>query len=450
MVLVQSSKLSLPSSSTQTNSFLLEPNSLSLALMHSDSSLSLFPSLPFPSLTSLPSKPQTLIPPPSSSSSFILLHHHHLAHPRVLFLVAGPHKGGSQILLRFYILKSNNVFSKSQVVCNQKGLGFDSKFGVLVDVNHGVSIKVVGSINFFVMYSVSNRNVWVFALKPIGDGDGDGVGDAVKLMRCAVIECCLPVWSISISFGYLILGEDNGVRVFNLRQLVKGNVKRVKSSNSNGNLDFNGKLDSKGLRLPNGVIGGDHHSSSIVCNGSLDAKIDKHYVSVKHRSVRCRHDSGEGGACFVAFKSKEVEGSKSTVKAVSIQALSPKNFMILDSTGDLHMLCLSNPVGGSNISSHMMHLPHSMKVQKLAVLPDISSRIQTFWISDGFHSVHMMTASEMDPVIKNDGDESQEKLMQISVIQAIFAAEKIQDLVPLAANAFLILGQGNVWAYAIP
>lgn len=39
----------------------------------------------------------------------------------------------------------------------------------------------------------------------------------VKLMRCAVIECSVPVWSISVSSGVLILGEDNGVRVFNLR-----------------------------------------------------------------------------------------------------------------------------------------------------------------------------------------------------------------------------------------
>lgn len=78
----------------------------------------------------------------------------------------------------------------------------------------------------------------------------------------------------------------------------------------------------------------------------------------------------------MAFKSKEVEISKSTAKAVSIQALAPKKFMILDSTGDLHILCLSNPVGGSNIRSNLMHLPQSMKVQKLAVLPDISSSMQ--------------------------------------------------------------------------
>ena len=31
------------------------------------------------------------------------------------------------------------------------------------------------------------------------------------------------------------------------------------------------------------------------------------------------------------------------------------------------------------------------------------------------------------------------------VIQAIFASEKIQDVIPLATNAILILGQGMVW-----
>lgn len=30
------------------------------------------------------------------------------------------------------------------------------------------------------------------------------------------------------------------------------------------------------------------------------------------------------------------------------------------------------------------------------------------------------------------------------VIRAIFASEKIEDVIPLAANAILILGQGNM------
>ncbi|KAI5591557.1 hypothetical protein BDE02_04G088600 [Populus trichocarpa] len=367
MVLVQSSKLSLPPSVSATKSLLFEPNSLSLALMHTDSSLSLFPSLPFPSLPSLPPKPQTLVPSPSSSSSFLLIHQDPI--PKVLFLVAGPYKGGSQILLRFHVLQNDSFFYKPQVVCNQKGLAFDSKLGVLLDINHGVSIKIVGSINFFVLHSVSSKKVWVFAVKIIDDGDGE----MLKLMRCAVIECSVPVWSISVSSGVLILGEDNGVRVFNLRQLVKWKVKKVKG------FDSNGKLDGKGLKSSNGdgEDNGVSSSSGNACNGALDGKTDKHCVSVKQRSVRCSQDSGEGGACFVAFKREVTEGMKpTTLKAVSIQALPPKKFVILDSTGDLHILCLSAPVVGPNVIAHMRRLPHSMKVQKLAVFPDFSSSIQ--------------------------------------------------------------------------
>ncbi|KAG6743096.1 hypothetical protein POTOM_054042 [Populus tomentosa] len=483
MVLVQSSKLSLPPSLPPTKSILFEPNSLSLALMHTDSSVSLFPCLSFPS-PPLPPKPQTLVPSPSSSSSFLLIHQDPI--PKVLFLVASPYRGGSQILLRFYLLQKDNIFCKPQVVCNQKGTAFDSKLGVLLDINHGVSIKIVGSVNFFVLHSVSSKKVWVFAVKLIDDGDGE----MVKLMRCAVIECSAPVWSISVSSGVLILGEDNGVRVFNLRQLVKGRVKNVKDISSNG------KSDGKGLKLPNGVVGDDYFhgsSSGNGCNGVLDMKTDKQYVSdfisiedhipfamfrmekemreriderdhemdelilsevlscVKLRSVRCRQDSGEGGACFVAFKREEVEVLKPTTsKAVSIQALSHKKFVILDSMGDLHILCLSAPVIGSNFMAHMRRLPHSMKVQKLAVLPDISLKMQTFWVSDGLHSVHTITLSDMGAAVNsNNEDETQEKLIQITVIQAIFSAEKIQDLIPLGANGILILGQGNFFLSSV-
>ncbi|KAJ6926622.1 hypothetical protein NC651_010897 [Populus alba x Populus x berolinensis] len=484
MVLVQSSKLSLPPSVSATKSLLFEPNSLSLALMHTDSSVSLFPSLPIPSLPSLPPKPQTLVPSPSSSSSFLLIHQDPV--PKVLFLVASPYKGGSQILLRFHVLQNDTFFYKPQVVCNQKGLAFDSKLGVLLDINHGVSIKIVGSINFFVLHSVSSKKVWVFAVKLIDDVDGE----MLKLMRCAVIECSVPVWSISVSSGVLILGEDNGVRVFNLRQLVKWKVKKVKG------FDSNGKLDGKGLKSSNGAgeNNGVRSSSENACNGALDGKTDKHCVSAfpldveleeaegesrrkrrmvlrnrkgineflfdqemdelilsevlsygKQRSVRCSQDSGEGGACFVAFKREVTEGMKpTTLKAVSIQALPPKKFVILDSTGDLHILCLSAPVVGPNVMAHMRRLPHSMKVQKLAVFPDFSSKKQTFWVSDGLHSVHTITLSNMDAAVNtNDGDVTQEKSIRITVIQAILSAEKIQDLVPLGANGILILGQGN-------
>ncbi|KAG5247488.1 RNA methyltransferase [Salix suchowensis] len=112
-------------------------------------------------------------------------------------------------------------------------------------------------------------------------------------------------------------------------------------------------------------------------------------LDVKQRYVRCSQDSGEGGACFVEFKREETEGMKpTTLKAVSIQALPSNKFVILDSIGDLHIMCLSAPAVGPNVMAHMRWLPHSMKVQKLAVLPDISSKMQTSWVSDGLHSAH--------------------------------------------------------------
>lgn len=95
---------------------------------------------------------------------------------------------------------------------------------------------------------------------------------------------------------------------------------------------WNGKLDGKGLKSPNGV-GDDYDrisSSGNACNGALDGKTDKHCVSVKQRYVRCSQDSGEGGACFVEFKREETEGMKpTTLKAVSIQALPSNKFVIL-------------------------------------------------------------------------------------------------------------------------
>lgn len=144
--------------------------------------------------------------------------------------------------------------------CNQRDLKFDkNKSGVVFSVNHGVSVNLIGSINVFAMYSISNRKVWVFAVKMAGDEEDDGVN--IKLMKSAVIDCSVSVFSISVSFGFLILGEDNGVRVFQLRPLVKGKLKK----------------HHRLLNLPNGKIqainGGDgFHSNS---SSSKIMKVEK-------------------------------------------------------------------------------------------------------------------------------------------------------------------------------
>ncbi|XWS75432.1 hypothetical protein CRYUN_Cryun01aG0088000 [Craigia yunnanensis] len=376
MVVVQASKINLPtlssslsSSSKTPTSFLFDPHSFSLALFHSDSSLSLFPSISYP----FSSHQKSLtISSPSSSSTFLLLQKtQQNPNPSVLFIVAGPYKGGSKVLLRFFLYRNDGskVFEKPKVVSTQKGIEFDDKVGVLIDVSHGLKVMIVGSVNFFAFYSVSSSKVFIFGVKLVGNDEGDD-GVAVKLMKCAVIDCLKPVFSMGISFEWLVLGEENGVKVWNLRELVKGKkVRRVKNYGlSNGVIGDN-----------DGIFSGGSSNSEIVCNGYSDGKIEKHSVSVKQMSGKYRQESAEGGACFVLFEQKEVKGVTSTkvpfmsVKAISIQPLSSKKFLILNSAGDLSVLLLLSTAVGSNITCHMRPLPHVLKVQKLAVFPDISS-----------------------------------------------------------------------------
>ncbi|KAL3525437.1 hypothetical protein ACH5RR_013809 [Cinchona calisaya] len=159
--------------------------------------------------------------------------------------------------------------------------------------------------------------------------------------------------------------------------------------------------------------------------------------------MKLRQDTRELGACFAAFNSKGIGSFNSnklpvkSPKAISIHALSPNKFLILDSDGDLHLVSLSNSVHGSESPFHTKQLNQTMKVRKLAVLPGS----HTLWISDGQCTVHMIAVTDEETFMsETDGKET---------TQAIFASEKIQEIMPLAANAVLILGQGNMFAYAI-
>ncbi|KAK4788552.1 hypothetical protein SAY86_019871 [Trapa natans] len=462
MVVVQASKIPLPSSSpsssfsssTAPTSVLFEPTSLSLALTHSDSSLSLFPSLsPFPSLSSLPS-PQTLIPPPSTSSIFLLLRQASCSAPHVLFIVAGPHRGGSQILLRFYALhRDGGAFTRPRIVCKQKGLTFQANSGVSVDFRHGLSVKLSGSVNFFSMYSISSSKVWVFAVKIAPNGTAGEDGSVLKLMKCAVIECCRPVWSICVAFGLMIFGEENGIRVFNLWSIAKVHDKKV------NNMTSNLKSGTRGSRLPLGSVGenASKHSENS-CHRHLEGKADKHFGSSKQKALKLKQAARVGHAYFIEFEKgdavdlKFISKAVASVKATHIQAVSPETFMVLDSGGDLHLLCLpkSKWSSGSKFDVQLKPLPHIMKVQHLAALPDSSMRAETVWISDGLYSVHIIAGCGPDTANgENDENDAEKRLRHISVEQAIFTSEKIQALLPVSSNGTLILGQGSMYAYTI-
>ncbi|XP_055803282.1 uncharacterized protein LOC129872341 [Solanum dulcamara] len=454
---------SFPSPPPHFSSFLFEPSSLSLALFHSDSSISLYPSFSPFSISSFP-PPQTTLPLPISAAAFLLLRN---PNPNTLFLISSPISGGSALLLRFYILNSKRKsFTPAKVVCNHTDLKFDeSKFGVIFGVSHGVSVKLAADVNVFALYSISNGKIWVFAVKHLG-------GEELKLIKCAVIDCSLSVFSMSVSFGFLILGEDNGVRVFPLRPLVKGRVKKDKGASKkslNAGLEKD-KMEIKKLPIRNGMIHGINAEicsavgSKLTCvetelkfpsNGVLDKRIENRTESAKLRSVRLRQDSREGIANFVAFKNKDdnfesIKIPAKSAKAIGIQALSSTKVLILDSEGNIHLLFLATYVHGSETPYHMKQLTHNIKVRKLAVLPDSSTRSQTVWISDALHTVHMIVVTDMDASVnQTDSKDSAEKLVQTSVVQAIFSREKVQEIAALSANTILLLGQGSMFAYAI-
>ncbi|XP_027177548.1 uncharacterized protein LOC113776691 isoform X3 [Coffea eugenioides] len=469
MVTVQACQLSLPNPSfsflaqysppPHITSFLFDSNSNSLALHHSDTSLSLYPSLSPLSLSSFPS-PSTLVPSPTSSAAF--LHLLSNPNPRSIFITSSPFLGGTAVLFRFFIFHpTRKAFVKLKVRSNHTDLRFDdNKYGVVFAVSHGVSVKLAGGSNFFTMYSVSNSKIWVFAVKLEADFE------EVKLMKCAVIDCVLPVFSMSVSSGHLILGEENGVRFFPLRPLVKGRVNRegrVSSSiirrNLNGGMDNKdaGKLEvSKANKLQNGLVQGingiDHavHSSnsgrknmgpegavSVVSNGQFEGKMDKRSESVKPRTMTLRQDTRDWGVCFIAFNGKQIESFRyvkmpvKSPKAISIHVLSLTKFLILDSDGDLHLMCLSNSVHGSECPFHTTQLTQTARVHKLAVLPGS----QIIWISDGQYTVQM--------IVLTDEETSMSGTLGKESTQAIFVSEKIQEIIPLSANAILVLGQGG-------
>ncbi|KAK1279544.1 hypothetical protein QJS04_geneDACA003083 [Acorus gramineus] len=416
------------------SSLLFEPLSGSLALTHSDSSVLLYPSLSSSPLS---------IPPISTSSAFLRLHSS--SHPpRLLFLSASPHH--PSLLLRAFLLRLDSPSFAPARLSFHGG----ATAAAVLDLKHGFSVEVRASVNVFVVRSPSDRKIWVVAAR-MGEE-----GEEVRLMKCAVIDVVAPVYAMVVSPRFMVLGEGRGVRVFPLGLLVKGRVRKQgrsgvrKKGLENG---FGGRCKNcESLKRSDPAAVG----NCLGRKGSAESDCG----SAKLRTVKLKQDSGELGSFFMPLKiqSSKLSGKLTLVKAVSIHYLSPKKFLILDSSGDLHLLSLldtdtvseaNNQSCPSSSCASVRRLEYIMKVQMLAVLPDIPTRTQIIWISDASHSVHIASLMDVDvPGSDNDDDEN-EKLKQISASQAIYTSERIQDIVPFASNEILILGQGSIFAYAI-
>eukprot|EP01018_Ginkgo_biloba_P025616 Gb_39859 [translate_table: standard] len=184
-------------------------------------------------------------------------------------------------------------------------------------------------------------------------------------------------------------------------------------------------------------------------------------------SLKMRETFGKVTSYFAPFKDASKEGStlrqvsRKSVKAVSIHALCETKFVVLDSMGELHILNLQSPIfavegqkeqnGGNAQESCLRHLNCTMKVNMLAVSPNASSfTSQKLWISDGRHSIHLLSFPEFDDsVCESDKDVGDEKSLQLSVAQAVFSSERIRAIATMSVHATLVLTQGSVIAYSI-
>lgn len=184
--------------------------------------------------------------------------------------------------------------------------------------------------------------------------------------------------------------------------------------------------------------------------------------SGKLTTLRVKQSSGSYCSFLLTFQNDDhksqggVEFLKS-VKAVSIHPLSKSNFLVLDSSGMLHVFSLPTTEMGSGAASkqyseniHTYRLNYPMKVQLSAVFSSSSIKTQIFWVSDGGNSVHVISAVEIESPNGDNGDITRERelsTIKLSAIEAIFTSERVQDIVPISKDSVLILGQGNMFMY---
>ncbi|WOL03148.1 hypothetical protein Cni_G11868 [Canna indica] len=444
------------------SSLLFEPSSHSLALMLVDSSALLYPSLsPGPSHSPSP----TAVPPPSTAACFLRL----LPSNRVVFLSASPLAAGSAVQLRSWILAprcggASSTFAPARLDYRNER----DQPAVTLGFRHGHTVRLVGSVNAFVIHSSAANQIWVMAARPASAEKG-----TVHLVKCAVIELTLPIYSITLSTRSMLLGEVDGVRVFPLWPLLKG---RISKSRDVGHRKASASMeDICNKNLPNGLV---IPKTSLVpesgsrcdCSGSgqeaeAEGKTDGCSAPHKLKIVRIRQDSGDLYSFFVVIKRPESQNYKvqagvpTSSKAVCIHVLSQKKYLILDSTGDLHVLKLKDsgmslePTSQFSMFSedaHLYHLDNVMEVQLLATLPDTSSKTQFVWLSDGGYSIHLISLDDTETTVgEGDNDENKQKASIFSVVGAIFTSEKIQDIVPISTNSCLVLCQGNMFIYGI-
>ncbi|CAL4961944.1 unnamed protein product [Urochloa decumbens] len=445
-------RLPLPPSHPPPTSLLLSPPSSparALALLFPDSSAHLFPSLPSPAPGAASSSPApTPVPSPlSAAACFALL----LPSSHLLFLSAHPSPASPAVHLRAYSLAPAPAFPRFA----PSPLSFKrhaSASGLpLQGLPFGLGVRLAGGVNAVALLSLAAAQIWVLAPKLAADGR------TVELHKCAVVELepARPVYAMEVAMGRLLLGEAGGVRVFPLRGLMKGG--KEKQGKKEGAAGAAGR---KSVQRKNGMMNG---LVVLVRRGIHEGVGEGDAVSTcKLTTLRVKQSSGSYCPFLLASQNDD-HNSKGSMellkldKAVSIHPFSKNKFLVLDSYGLLHVFSLSTTEMGSgaarkqyseNIQTYRLDYP--MKVQLSAVFPSSSIKMQIFWVSDGGHSVHVMSALDIESTNGNgDGVIGERKLatIKLSAIEAIFTSERVQDIVPISKDSVLIFGQSSMFLY---
>ncbi|XP_066309542.1 uncharacterized protein [Miscanthus floridulus] len=441
-------RLPLPPTCPAPASLLLAPPSSparALALLFPDSSAHLFPSLPSVATSSSPA--HTPVPSPlAAAACFALL----LPSSHLLFLSAHPSPCSSSVHLRAYSLASAPAFPRFAPA----SLSFKrhaSAAGLpLQGLPFGLGVRLAGGVNAVALLSLSAGQIWVLAPKLAADGR------TVELHKCAVVELepARPVYAMEVAMGRLLLGEAGGLRVFPLRGLMKGGKERE------GKKEVSVAVGRKGYHKKNGMLNGlVVPVKRVSYGGSGEGDV---VSTCKLTTLRVKQSSGSYCSFLLSFQNDDhkSEGSMEllkSVKAVSIHPLSKNKFLVLDSSGVLHVFSLSTTEMGSGAASkqyseniHTYRLDYPMKVQFSAVFSVTSIKTQFFWVSDGGHTVHVMSAVETESPNGDNGDVPGERelaTIKLSAIEAIFTSERVQDIVSISKDSVLILGQGNMFLY---
>ncbi|KAG0487371.1 hypothetical protein HPP92_009466 [Vanilla planifolia] len=352
----------LPSSSPSVSSLLVEPSSRSIALCLADSSYLLFPSFPSPS-SSPSSPPPTAVPPDSTSAAFLRL----VPSGDVLFIAAAPLDAGAALAFRAWILLLNPP--RFEPTC----LTHKGSSPATLPLAHGFGVQLAATVNYFALHAPAAGQIWIMGAKR------EGVEKerlTVDLVKCAVVDCELPIYSIGMSMGVMVLGEAGGIRVFPMRPLVKGNgVKSKMKGRLASVIGGDGLLGHKKPVIPNGLVvfPSSCFRGVAAAEGAKEENADRNQVHRKLICARLKQSSGDFGSFFTDMNFK--------------------NAITESIAGDLHLLCLRGTFTASEITADPSRsskhactssLDLSMKVQILAVLPTTSSSLNHSYIIDSF------------------------------------------------------------------